>query len=56
MSLNEHKLALMSTNESKLAQISLNESKDPKRTQKTLNIFKIILYELKMDLMSSNEP
>ena len=56
MSLNELKWALMSSNESKSAQISLNDTKtkmgwnEPKRSQKTLNIFKIILYELKMGL------
>ena len=56
MSLKELKRALISSDESKWAQISLNDPKskmgwnEPKQTQKTLNIFKIILYELKMDL------
>ena len=47
----------MSSNESKWTQISLNEPKqtkmdlnEPKRTQKTLNIFKMILNELKIAL------
>ena len=47
----------MSSSESKSAQVSLNEPKlakigltEPKRTQKTLNIFKMILYGLKMGL------
>ena len=37
----------MSSNESKQALISLNETE---RTQKTLNLFKVILYERKMSL------
>ena len=48
------KWVLMSSNEFKWAQISLNEPKsaimdlnEPKRIQKTLNIFKMTLYEPK---------
>ena len=46
----------MSSNESKLAQTNLSEPKwaesqnGPKWAQKTLNIFKMILYELKIGL------
>ena len=46
----------MSLNDSRPVQIRLNESKakmclnEPKCAQKTLNIFKMILYELKIGL------
>ena len=46
MSLNELRPAYMSLNDPK-AKMGLNE---PKWAQKTLNIFKMILYELKIGL------
>ena len=56
MNSNEPKPALMSLNELRPILINLNEPKakmglnDPKWAQKTLNIFKMILYELKIGL------
>ena len=51
MSFNEPKWAHTSLNEPKEAKIGLNKSK---RAQKTLSIFKTILYELKIGLNELN--